>query len=346
VTHRDAVQHVTVLRRITNTGLNIQTWLALIEDELQTAIPDSQLLARFRQIRADAEKAASAMATTPTSQAEAKIRSDCEDLIEAVCARLESAPASRDELTEEVDRIIQNGYFKSPYFRAVLGGLALVLLLVTGVEGYRLNEQVKAMQQLVADARKQVEDGRIEVAKSTAETRDRQAQLALALVQGSEEMVKLRTSAMQQITLDQEASRLKIQQDTGTWAAEVAKAGSEATRKVTGKGESAVGELSARTDKSDKQIDQALEQSKSAIASKLASTVTALGATQHPWVPRAIWSMSSSWILLPITLVIAVFAFLNSFVRLAKEKKGFAVGLGTAASVLLVANLVLFWWLR
>ncbi len=333
MTHNDAMQTIRRLRQVRGLRVvNVDTWLALIEDELQRDVPNSQLLARFKQIKEENALRVPGVAY----DVEGRLRSECTELIDAVCASLEYEPVPGAELTDEVERIIQKGYFTSIYFRAVLGGLALVLVLVTGVEGYKLNEQVKAMQQLVADARRQVEDSRIEIAKSSAETRDRQAQLALALLQGDQEMVKLRANAMQQMVLEQDTFRSRIDQKTADGIAEISKSVSDANQHLAQASDNGVAEISKKTEASDEQIDQAFQGGKSAIASKVSSTLATFDATNHPLVPAVVWSITKRWIVVPVTLIIAILAWINSFAKITESRLGsFKLG-----NIVVLANLV------
>jgi hypothetical protein len=292
MTHQDTAVHISALESILLRELDIQIWLALLEDELQAAIPETQLLARFRQSRSDGEKKLSETPNgTERDDAEKQLRLKCIIITELAIERLKSHRPSKDELSEEVERIIQKGYFKSVYFRVVLGGMAFVLFLVTGVEGYRLNEQVKAMQQLVEAARKQVEDSKVEIAKSAAETKDRQAQLALALIQGNEEMVKLRTDAMTDMSKTREDFDSTVRDETERWKKHV---------------------IEVEEPAASAKINEAVADAKIELAAQLGSTIGALSAADKPWVPVLIWSSARSWWMVPAALLFAILAWASS----------------------------------
>jgi hypothetical protein len=349
MTHSEAVQHIKRLRRIADLRISdIDTWLALLEDELQSAIPNSQLLARFQQIKADREKMTGTDGVSaPSEGEETQLVSSYRDLIKAVCERLDSEPPQKEELSEEIDRIILKGYFKSIYFRTVIGGLALVLLLVTGVEGYRLSEQVKAMQKLVDDARQQVEQGRVEVAKASSDMKERQAQFALYLLEDNKQMTELRTKAIQQMDTEGESFRNRVDGKAAYWAKQLDEDGKEADARVQGAGNAAKNAIDGEAKQQADVFAKLVEQKKGVLQEQLTSTVAKLGAAKSPWVPMAIWSMERVWVLLAFGLVVSGLGVINTFATYRKaQSASMRVISSLNASILIVvlALLGFFVW--
>src|ERR1039458_269220 len=340
MTHSEAAQHSRALKRIGDLQFSdIRDWLALVDDGLRRAMPDnSQLLARFSKLKADAEEALS----TPKDRSEEQgaryaIKSNCRNLLWAVCELLDSAPPPPEELHEEIDRIIQKGYFKSIYFRAVLGGLGLVLLLITGVGGFKITQQVEAMQRLLDQARHQVEQSSLEVSRARAEANDRQAQLALLILHGNAELGTMRINALKGMENAQNAFNSEVAEKPKRWIGAIEAAGSDANQKVVDAGKKGDGEVKGRTLGSLAQIDEVVKRSKKPLADKLAVSLAEMEATKHPWVPRVIWAMAKTWLLVPLALCLSLLGLLNTIVYGLRKGHVLAMVLSIGNAALLVA---------
>jgi hypothetical protein len=319
VTHSEAQQHIKRLKRIAELKItDMFTWLALVDDELQSAMPNSRLLERFEQVKSDGEKELRATdGADGRSQTTEQVRAQCQDLILVACERLESDPLPKEDLSEEIDRIIQKGYFKSIYFRAVLGGLALVLVLVTGIEGYRLSEQVKAMQKMVDEARQQVEQSRVEVAKSESETQANEGKLALILLEGDQKMVEMRTKALSQIDEEGFADRTKIADRGKYWTNEFDARAVTAGQEIDKVAKESQKKIGDETTQAAKDFEGSVSQSKQQLTDKLTSALESLQAQQTPWILRILWSFSKSWILAPLAAIVALMGLFTSLSTLA-----------------------------
>jgi hypothetical protein len=356
MTHGEALQRVKRLRRISDSQItDVNTWLALVEDELQSSIPKSRLLERFEQVKADREKAIGV--TNPTDGSGVVVeqpRSQFQEIIQAACERLESEPMPKEDLTEEIDRIIQKGYFKSVYFRAVLGGLALVLVLVTGIEGYRLGEQVKAMQKMVDDARQQVEQSRLEVAKAAKETQDNEGKLALMVLQGDKEMVEIRTKTLSQIDEEGFADRAKVDERAKHWTDEIDKNGAAAGQQIDQAGEDGKARIAKETNQATRDFDASVIASKQSLKGKLTLALERVEAQRTPWVPRVLWSFAKAWILVPLAAIIAVLALFTSLSTLANADRAYikssvwvkTVAIANTVIVLGLGGALVAFWFR
>lgn len=92
-----------------------ESWLSIVEDLLRQALPgDSRSIARFAALREAASKEEDAVSFHR-----------CRELVYAICRMAVEQAPREGALEQEVERIIQKGYFNSIYFRAVLGGLGL-----------------------------------------------------------------------------------------------------------------------------------------------------------------------------------------------------------------------------
>lgn len=342
MTHNEALQHIKRLKRIAELKIpDMFTWLALVDDELQSAIPNSRLLERFENLKSDGEKELGATdGSDRESRKTEQIRAQCQDLIQAACERLESDPLPKEDLSEEIDRIIQKGYFKSIYFRAVLGGLALVLVLVTGIEGYKLSEQVKAMQKMVDEARQQVEQSRVEVAKSVSETQANEGKLALLLLEGDQKMVEMRTKALSQIDEEGFADRTKIDDRAKHWTDEFESRAATADQDIDTVAKESQKKISDETAQVAKDFDASVSQSKKQLAEKLTSALESLQAQETPWIPRILWSFSKSWILAPLAVIVALMGLFTSLSVLANADTHWTKGSKWVKSVA-VANTIL-----
>jgi hypothetical protein len=311
------------------------TRFALLEDEIGKLIPpESQLWQRFLAIKNESLKTP---APPPTGYTAAAIA----DLIKAIKVYIAAAPAENGDLQEEVDRAIQKGYFKSIYFRVVLGGLALVLLLVTGIEGYKLSEQVKAMQKMVEDARQQVEQGRAEVAKARSEAQNREAELALMVLEGNEKIVEIRTKAISQIDEDGVVARSKINERAKYWTGEFDKAGPLSKQKIDDAGDSGSSEIKNKTVQAGKDYDNLVSQNRKLLADKLTDTLVQLEAQKNPWVPRVLWSFSKAWLLWPIAVIIGLLSLLTSLTTIASTGEHYIKTAGWMKTVAIANSVVL-----
>jgi hypothetical protein len=297
------------------------TRFALLEDEIGKLIPpESQLWQRFLAIKNDSLKTSVPPPTAysaVTAYPQVPPPDQLSDLIKAIKVYIAVAPAANGDLQEEVDRAIQKGYFKSIYFRAVLGGLALVLLLITGVEGYKLSEQLKAMQKMVEDARQEVEQGRAEVAKASSEVKNREAELSLMVLEGNEKIVEIRTKAISQIDEDGVVARSKMNERAKYWTEELDKAGSLSKQKIDDAGENGSSEIKSKTVQAGKDYDNLVSQNRKLLADKLTNTLVQLEAQRNPWVPRVLWSFSKAWLLWPIAVIIGLLSLLTSLTTIA-----------------------------
>ncbi len=306
MTQSEAIQYSRALKRLASLkSLTIYDWLALLEDKLRIALPDnSQLMAEFVKFKGDAEQE---LEKDPS--AEFQIRARCGAFIDAVNEGLESGILPQEDLKEEIDRIIQNGYFKSPYFRFIVLGFGVLLSLITGYASFKVVTQVQEMQRLLDKTKDQMALNSAEIAKMMNDTKSRQADLALLILQNNADMVKLQTSAMTQMTTSVEAFR----GNTKRLTAEVEGIVPGAKQAVKDASDNGVQDVKGATGAALKQVDATLLESKNALSERLNLTLMKLEATEHPWVPRVLWSFRRLWLMLPLALIFAVLGLANSY---------------------------------
>jgi len=326
------------LRRVADQYFtDIEIWLALLEDQLRRALPDnSAVLARFSKLKESA-------ASDGAGAADMRVRSEAKNLAEAVASFLEADPLPPDDLKEEVERIIQNGYFQSSYFRAILGGFGVVLVLITGVGTLKINEQVQAMQRILDQAKsnldaakKEAADNNNEAAKARSEVNNRQAEMALLVLQGNADLVKLRTNAMTEMSKAEDAFRAEAAERTQHWQSAVEGIISAANQKVREAGEEGKTSINNKADEAVRDLDKDAKARQQALLAALLSRVRELEAAKSPWVPRIVWSMSKAWIFAPLALLFSVLAWILAaarFLNLRPWISGFSVGIGVLAMI-------------
>jgi hypothetical protein len=334
-----------ILSRLANLRLSdSRTWLAIADDQLGQTIPeDSKSMARFRELRTEAENALSQLKEWEDgSAAVARCRAFVSDVAEATPYTSSSSFSIKDDLEGRVDRIIQKGYFRSIYFRAIAALFTLLLLLITGVGGLNIYEQVQAMQKKLDEARANVERSNVEISKARSETSDRQAQLALLVLEGNEDMVKMRTNAITEMAKTQEAARAEVNIKAQDWTDKIEREfGPQAEKRVIDAGTSGKNEVEAKAQSADSQIEEGLKNGRTALADKLKSALGQLEAVKNPWVPRVVWSMAKEWLLVPFTLVISLLAFVNSASHQWKSKGLITRGVVVLDVIVIVGGFVL-----
>jgi len=279
---------------------DVQLWLAIAEDQLRKTIPEnSRVFSRFLKLKENAEKALQGPANNTVNP----ILDDIRNLMVVTRGRLEAEPPPLDSLKEEVERIIQVGYFKSPYFRFIVGALIVAMGLVTGVYGFKAHEQVQAMERMLDEAHKQVAEGTAELAKARSESNNRQADLALLIVQGNADLAKQRLAALNEMQQATDLFKTEFNDKVKRWDTEIESAGTRGKQSVTKastEGEAQVRDVTQKT----------LTDHQKQLAEVLVSKINALEATQHPWVPRVIWSMAKEWLFIPLALFLSFSAWL------------------------------------
>ena len=184
------------------------------------------------------------------------------------------SPYLKKILEDEIERVIQKGYFKSVYFRVIAALFGVALAIIGGAGGIEVFGQVREMKKLVEDARRQMEESNLEVAKARAESNNRQAELALLIMQGNEQMVKMRASAIEQMSAEELGFKSKVEAETASWASQVEKAGQDAKQEVTRAGdEDMKKEINRTAEQSTSDLHKALGMSKTVLAAKLTSTL-------------------------------------------------------------------------
>ncbi len=349
MTSNKAERQCGALRRIADLhDLDIRTWFALVEDGLRSTLPDhSQLLALFTDIRLNLEKQIG-VAETEDREREVKqqARAQCRALVRAACELLEAVPLPQEDLEDEIERVIQKGYFKSVYFRVIAALFGVALAIIGGAGGIEVFGQVREMKKLVEDARRQMEESNLEVAKARAESNNRQAELALLIMQGNEQMVKMRASAIEQMSAEELGFKSKVEAETASWASQVEKAGQDAKQEVTRAGDEDIKEINRTAEQSTSDLHKALGMSKTVLAAKLTSTLAETEAAKHPAVSWVVWSMAKTWLVVPAALIIAVLGWLYSFASNRRELNSWMKVLAVANIVVFCATLGVLWWLK
>ena len=354
MTHADAQRTDLVLQKLAQRGnRDMRDWLALVDDTLRAILAsDSQLLARFHTIRAqiDQEGTGQMRGASPVQDSkqpsgaapispilDSKIEGECRKVLDAIRDSITTLSTDSEpppNLDEEIDRAIQKGYFQSWPFRLVLWGLLVVALLITGVGGLKMYDQVQAMQRLVDDARKQVDAGREQVALAKAEIASRRAEFTMLLLQGTEDMQTAKIKA----TAALDDSRRNYLQELATRHQEalsnIDEAGKKSAQRIEEQTSRSVGEL-ARIE----------IQHKDALAQKLQTVLQKLDATKNPWIPAAIWSIARFWLIIPFALAFSLFAWINSSVRL-WQNNGLWAKLALTANGLLLGVIAILLYLK
>ncbi len=277
-----------VLKRVANLKFrDYESWLAIVEDQLKNSIPsDSMVFQRFLDLKQNAKTALLKSA----SKVEPPILTDIHELIAATCTQLDAAPIAPNSLKEEVERIIQDGYFKSPYFKIIIGGLTLALMLITGVYSYNMHEQVQAIQRIADEAKKKAEESAQDAAKARTESANRQAETALLIVQGNTELAKQRLTALNEMQQATDLFRAEMTEKVKKWNEQIDKAGSDGEDQVN------------------KGTQSTLASHQKRLTEALTSKLNSLESYEHPWVPRVIWSMAKSWVFAPVAFLISLCA--------------------------------------
>jgi DNA-binding FrmR family transcriptional regulator len=235
------------LRRIANLRLpDTESWLALVEDQLRATVPPNSLvLLRFLKLKNNGEatnEPASLVGTT-------RVIEDIRGLIVATCDWLDAEPTPAPEnLKEEVERIIQMGYFKSPYFKAILALFGIALLLITGTASFKIHDQVQAMQKMLDEARRQTADMAEQIAAAKAENKNREADLALLVAQGNVDLANQRAKALTELQQSTDLFRTDLTSRDKRWTEDVEQAGSEARQHVSDAGADAEKKVRKTTD--------------------------------------------------------------------------------------------------
>lgn len=316
-----------LLRLVALEVSSLATWLALLEDEVRVVLPEqSHLLTRFMELKTKAQNTAAADSDGGDETALQDTRPEFRELFELIGDHIYEQAHSSADIREEVEQIIQKGYFESIYFRAVLGGLALVFLLATGVEGWQLGSQVKAMKELVAearqevengkkqvaDAKQQVEEGKLEVLKAQQANQEEQGKLALMLLNGDQQLVSARTKAIQQVQADALAQETAVRDEAKRWSDEIANGvGPQAKVKVEAAGNNAVNGVNSETRDQLEVFRKVVNSNEQALNTALNTAVRNLQAAKAPWIPTALWSMEKKWLLMPLALVLVIVSILN-----------------------------------
>lgn len=354
MTHREAKSASEALRSLADLNtIDIMDWLAPLEDKLRESLPEnSAILERFRAVKtgiaSTPSEASAASEAVPKLQDELKPR--VRELVHAACLILDSYPKpepSPESLGDEIDRHIQQGYFKSIYFRTLVGGFAVLVALITGITSFKVNEQVQAMQKLVDDAKKEVADGKTEVDRAKAEvdkakdeSTRQQASLALLVLQGNSDLVKLRTNAMTEMAKEEDSFRAEIAERTRRWQTESEGSVSTAKQKIDGVADTARKEIEGKAATATGELNKAVSDNKDRLRVALTSAVSSLQAAQRPWVPRILWSMTKAWVLVPLGFFFAMMGFLIATSRSMNLKYGAALAITGSVAFLLLLS---FW---
>jgi len=296
MTRKQARELSTRLERVVNLHVNdIRDWLALCEDELRITLPDRpQLLARFAELKERAAK-------DPNPKDTEEVRSQVRSLFRAACVLLDSEPLTTEDLTEEIDRVV----LKSRYVQA-LGILFLVLLsLITGVWTFKLEKQWEAAQNLLQDARRKQEETNAEVAKMSAESKNREAELSLFLLQSN-------AAAIQQMEKEAEQFKKDVGSRKDDWVKQIDEVGPTAKQQVIDAGKNGAGKVTDSIAPVIGDFNKSLDDAKKSFGDSLARAQGQLEAAKNPLVPVVLWGSAKWWLLVPVIAVLSVIAFLGT----------------------------------
>jgi hypothetical protein len=312
-------------------------WVALAEDTLRNLLTaDSQLLARFTRIRAQVDTDGKGQLTTQAAEL-AKIERELKGVIRAAGDLIGTLGAEQasPSLEQEIECAIQKGYFKSWPFRLVIGGLFVVIVLITGVASFKITEQVRAMQQQVDNARKIVGDGQELVFQAKSDIVNKHAELTTLLLEGSQDLLGMRVkavSALDDARRNYLAELDARQQQILSSLDEAGKKGSQQLEEAEKKGTQ---RLDERTKQSLEELTESDNRDKARVAGKVQSVIQNLEASKRPWIPIAAWSIAKPWLILPLVLLISLFAWLYGAVNSWRHGPSWI-------KVAVVANAVLF----
>jgi hypothetical protein len=335
MTRMEAMQYSDAIGRLGDLQLSMEfeDWIALAEDKLRLALPnDSQLMVRFRKLKMVAEQ--SRFDAQKSSGATQKFNV----FLEAVRESLKSGGLASGTLDEEIDRSLQKGYFKSIYFRSILALFGVAVLLITGVATFKVTTQIQAMQNLLNDARGQMESSKAEVKKAANDVQKNQAALVLSIINGNADLIKTRMAAMDQIKSDEAGFSATVRDETNNWTALASHHYEpDGKKKIDDAGETAIRGINAQ-----------LEENKKALSNKLSSSLVAMEATSHPYIPRVMWSMAKTWLLVPVAILTALLAWASNFARNVPKRGAIKTGnvLAMVNVVLLLGTLFLAFELR
>jgi hypothetical protein len=316
VTYTEAARNCQRMINILNSSkFGVPTWLALLEDAFLAALPaDSKLLAEFL----DAKQKISKVAEETQAVSVADFRSQVEPFVRATCEQVLQNSYPVEDLKDQVERIIQKGYFQSPYFKALVATFGFLLALIVGFESWQLNKLAAEMRHLVDEAREQVQKGKEDIDKAESLNQQQQAKLALMLLQGDQDLVKMRTQAIDQIEKEGFAQAGLVRDRGKYWTDQLDTAtGPAAAKQVSTAGENGKRTIDNKTSQATEEFDKTINNEKTLLNQKFYTSVRNLEATKSPWVPLAIWSAGKVWLFVPVALIACVLMFLNTLVLVA-----------------------------
>lgn len=309
-------------------------WLALCEDELRLMFADRpELLARFAELKKEAT-------TTNNSQRDANaLLSPVKRFLDDVRSWLDSEPLTAQGLDEkEIERI----FLKSRLVQIPLVLILVLLSLITGVWSLKLRDQFNAGQALLQDAKKQMQDSNIEVTKARAETNNREAELALFILQGNEKMVTMQTAAINQMKTEGEQFKKDVGDRAAYWVKQVDDVGPDAKKQVTDAGSAGASTVTEKTASTLQEFDTVLKGNKKTLQDKLAETIKQLEAARHPWIPQVIiWSFAKSWVFVAFAVLSSLLALGGIIPTFWKDKRGLAICILAILSALVIGLVLL-----
>jgi hypothetical protein len=332
MTMDEAIQNKIILQNLLRSHApDKQTWLLLIEHQLRNFLADeSPLMNRFGELRDAILHPPSQTEQSPgryDDNAEKTLSQFIDgvitltnpqqsDTITAIRAEEDRYRQEEASLQARVDRVIQAGYFRSIYFRSIVGGLSLVLILITGVGSFKIYEQTQAMQRLLDDARNRVEQSNQEVAKARAETNNKQAELALLILQGNQNLVTMRTAAIEQVSSAQDLFRTEMNTRTGRIFGELDHSASDASASIEKARLEALKTVNDKSNNSVAQIDADATKNRSVINNAIKKRLQDLEQAKNPYVPVVIWSMAKVPLVMLFAAALSIFALVNSISKL------------------------------
>ena len=356
MTYEETIQHKTMLNDLRNSKLEILTWLAALDDELRAMLPDtSSLMARFEKIKADAEKTLTVGGDDKSrNESIQRVRESCFPLIDIIIKRASTVQAPRDlvgdqtrvQIKDEIEWSFRNSFIKSLPVRILIILFGVALFLITGEATYKVTTQIAAMNKLLNDAQSQMNASNGQIREISDNIKDKQAALALSLLNGNEEMAKLRTGALTEMSAEESGFKTTVDKESTDWQM--------SAKKIEGKAETGINDtlaadvksLDEKTAASSKQLDADLKLDKIRIEKKTEAILATLEAEHSPWVPVAVWSHAMSWMLVPVAFVMTLLAWLSAWLAHAHGVKNRAAFISWANLAFLCLTMGLVFWLR
>ena len=326
---------------------SLETWIALVEDKLRAVLPaDSQLLARFVAVKNGRLEPGPASAA-PMGAPGVPVEPDVKGIILAAREFVETLPKTPEPkeagegLAQAVQHEITRQYFNSWPFRSIVVLFSISFLLVTGVAGLKLYDQVQGMQRLLDQAKADAEKSREQIAEAKNVVTNNQAALALLVLRGDEDLVKMRIKALQDVDTTRATTITELGAKREAAVKQIEDTAQGVIKTVGQKREQAIADVEKVGAAALVAVDAEVKADRAKLANAVESAVQGLSHAKSPWIPVVLWSSARWLVLFVFTAVLSIVAIVWSIVALTTTNRRMAtaafivnaVGLATCAAL-------------